>query len=369
MQEKKKAKNIKKRIITAVFCLAVIAVGVAVFLNADTIFPAAELEFEVLEKEPFTYETGSGQAFAAAGDGLAVVTSSSAQLFDSAGKSVAKQVHSFDSPAVAASAKGAVFFDVGARRCCFAGFDGEFTEIEVTGAVISASINDSGYFTVITEEAGYKALVSVYDPDCNKLYEWHSGTGYAVKAEVCPNNRSFAVLCITSQGSEIHIFSFTSETEKAKLRYDNLLLFDMYFMSTDRLCAIGNDGLYFSNTGGEVKGEHSFEGMYLCGYSFGSTDFAAVYLSEYRTGVGGTLRTVSPEGEALGETRTDKDVTCISANGKNLLLMTTGGIYLYSRDMALQQSNEELMTYKKAFLRSKSDVLLISSFNAEIFTF
>lgn len=365
----RKKKSIKKRIISLALLAVVIAALVLIIKNADAIFASGEMLPDDADALPFTYETGSSQAFAVSGNGLAMVTTSTAQLFSSDGKSVAKQIHSFQTPSVCASEKGALFFDIGAKNCYLISAAGEITDIEVTGNVITASMNSSGYFTVITEKAGYKALVTVYDAACKKLYEWHSGTGYAVMADVSPDNRSLAVLCLTSQGSEIHLFSLSSDVEKANLAYSAQMLFDLKYLESGTLCAISESGLYFVNSNGEETGNYSFEGKYLCGYTLSGSDYAAVNLSEYRTGTSSAICTVSTSGETLGEKLATKEVTSLNANGKNLLVMTAAGIYVYNRAMELQNEDEELMTATKAFLRPKGDVLLASSFSAEIYSF
>jgi len=367
--KRKKKKSIAKRIISLALLVIVIAAFVLIFKNADSIFGTGKVLSDTDDEFPFAYETGSAQTFALSGNGLATVTTSTAQLFSADGKSVAKQIHSFQTPAVCASEKGAIFFDIGAKNCYMISAAGEITDIEVIGNVITASMNASGYFTVITEKAGHKALVAVYDSSCKKLYEWQSGTGYAVKADVSPDNRSLAVLCLTAQGSEIHIFSLSSDIEKASFEYHGDLLFDLKYLYSGAICAIGGSGLYFLNSNGEETGEFGFDGKYMCDYTLSGSDFAVVNLSEYRNGTNSAIYAVSSSGEVLGEIAATKDVTSLDANEKRILVMTTAGIYLYNRTMELQNSDEELMAVTKAFIRPKGDVMLASSFSAEIYEF
>jgi len=369
MEETKKLKKSKKRIIISALLIVLTLSAVLLFAFADKIFAQSQGEIADISEIPFSYESGTLQSFELAGDGLAVVSSSSAQLFDASGTSAAKRIVSFGSPAVSASRHGALFFDIGSRNCFIMNLNGEIKDLDVSGSIISANMNDSGYITVITEEAGYKALVSVYDSNLDELYRWYSGSGYAIKAVVAPDGRHFAVLSITAQGSEIHIFAFTSETERGRIKYDNLLLLDFYFMGNSQICAIGEGGFYFSNTKGEDVGSFGFGGMHICDYSFDSTDFAAVFLSAYRNGAGGKLLTVSAEGTRLGEIDIEKDVVSMSSIGRSLLVMSPAGLILYSRELNVQREVSTLMTSQSALLRPRGDVLLSSSFTSEIFKF
>lgn len=372
---KPKKKHVFRRGLTAVVTLMLVAAAVLVFayrdhLNSDGL---RELFGRTLQTEdmaaPFSYENGSDQTFARVGDGLAVASASGVQLLDESGAVVFSQVTSMDVPAVTASSVLALFYDVGGSTCKAVGIDGVCTDVDAGSSIISASVNPSGYFTVISEESGSKGLVRVFDAECALLYEWYSGTGYALKAQVCPDNKSLAVLCITSEGSVIHIFKLSSEDEQASISYEGELLFDMYFMSNDRICAISEGGMFFAGMDGSQIGAYSFEGKYLGAYDFGSTSFAAVYISEYRTGDGGLLVTLDQDGNVLGTAETDGDVTSISANGRQLLTTSSGSICLYSQALQLQKSEEVLVTAKRALLRSKGDVLLLSSYFAETFDF
>lgn len=318
--------------------------------------------------EPFQYENGASQSFARAGDGLAVASASGAQLFNDRGLIAASLNVPMASPAAAASKTLAVFYDVGGSACFAAGFDGSVTQLDAGQSVISASVNDSGYFTVISEEPGTKGLVRVFDPKCSPVYEWYSGSGYPLRAWVGPDDRALAALCVDTQGSVLHLFTLSSEEEKASVRYDGELLFDMKFLSSDRICAVGERGLRFAGVSGEEIARYDFGENVLGAYDFGSTGFAAVCLSEQATG-GGTLVTLDRDGNILGSTETDGAVTALSAGNRRLLIATAGSLSLYSSQMELQEREETLVTAKQALLRPKGDVLLLSSYAAEIFAF
>ena len=67
--------------------------------------------------------------FAAAGDGLAVASTSTVQLLNGSGELVFKQVSSYDTPAVFGSANGALFCDLGGKHSVFAYLSGESVEL------------------------------------------------------------------------------------------------------------------------------------------------------------------------------------------------------------------------------------------------
>lgn len=362
-----------RRLAAAVGTLLLLCAALLIFLYRDRLSAEGLRSLfgrdtvQAQSAEPFQYENGASQSFARAGDGLAVASASGAQLFSDRGRLAASLSVPMTSPAVAASRTLAVFYDVGGPTCIAASFDGSVTQLDTGQSVISACVNDSGYFTVISEEPGTKGLVRVFDPKCSLVYEWYSGSGYPLRAWIGPDDQALAVLCVDASGSVLHFFTLGSEEEKASVRYDGELLFDMAFLSSERVCAIGERGLRFAGvSGGEIARYDFGEGV-LEAYDFGSTGFAAIYISEQSTG--GTLVTLGPDGNIFGSTGTGDMVTALSAGSRRLLVTTAGGLRLYSSRLELQERDDTLVTAKQALLRPKGDVFLLSSYAAEIFAF
>ena len=319
-------------------------------------------------RDAFTYETGAEQVFAPAGDGLAVACSSSVQLLDDKGQTVYKQVVSFDLPAVFACSEQALFCDLGGTDCIVADMEGGSKNLGGNREILSASMNDSGWFSLVTAEPGYKGLVSVYSADCEKRFEWWSGAGYVLRAVVSPDNRNLAVLSAEKEGSYLRFFALNSEKVQAELLLENLLFYDLYYLNDNTLCMIGDSGLYYVSTDGTVKHEYLFNGSYLLDYEF-NQNFIAVFLSNYHSGAGGKLLTLDQKASVLGVQALDRDVISLSAVGKQLLVMTGGGLVLYDQALVRQYANETLMTALRAILRPAGDILLLSAYSAERFSF
>jgi len=319
-------------------------------------------------RDAFTYETGAEQVFAPAGDGLAVACGSSVQLLNAKGQTVYKQVVSFDLPAVFACEQQALFCDLGGTDCIVADMEGNSTSLGSSREILSASMNSSGWFSLVTAEPGYKGLVSVYSAECEKRFEWWSGAGYVLRAIVSPDNRSLAVLSAEKDGTTLRLFSLNSDAVQAELLLEDQLFYDLYYLNDSTLCIIGDSGLYYVGTDGAIKQEYLFNGNYLLDYEF-HQNFVAVFLSSYHSGAGGTLLTLDQKGTVLGTLALSRDVISLSASGKQLLVMTGGSLVLYDHALVRQYANETLMTALRAILRPSGDILLLSAYSAERFSF
>ena len=226
-------------------------------------------------------------------------------------------------------------------------------------------MNENGWFTLVTDAAGYKGMVSVYDSEANLKYEWWSGAGYILRAAVSPDNRMLAVLCAENGGGKLHLFRLDSDKQVGETVFEQELPFDLGFMSSDNLCVVSMDALSFVTTDGTVTNRYELGDDYLLDYDLSGSGYAVACVSPYRAGSGGVLLTLDREGRELGRGETKGDLICLSASGKQLLVMTSNGLELYSQEMVLLNFSDELMTAKKAILRPDGHVLLLSAYSAE----
>lgn len=359
----------------AVITLLLIAAAVLVFVYRDYLSASGLRELFGKDGgteqtgEAFSYESGSVQSFATGGNFLAVASSTGLQLLDGDGKTAARQVFSMTNPACAASEVLFAFYDVGSTVLRVCDRDGTIHNMDTEGSIISLSMNGSGYMAVITEETGYKGLVTVYDASLTPVYEWYSGTGYALFAEVSPDNKSLAVSCAASDGGTVHLFSLASETEKAAVTSESELFLQMHWFTGDRLCVLSEQRALFLTADGREKASVDFEGMYLTDYCFESTDFITLYLGKYRTGTSGVLVNLDSGGEELGRAEVQGDLLSLSISGDRLGVLYSDRAVLYSRAMAESGTYEDTLGVKRMLLRKKGDALLLSSFFAERYSF
>lgn len=357
-------------ILAVLVTLILIAVAVLAFLQRDRLSQEGLRETfgrsgdATIQNEPFTYEVGTGQVFSTAGNGFAVASSSALEYLDRDGKALFKQLVSYDRPAVFGSSAGVLFCDLGTEKLVWLDAEGQRRELSPGGEIQTARMNAHGYVALTTSAAGYKSLVTVYDPEAKAVYQWWSGAGYVLSAAVSPDNRLLAVLCAESGGGKLHVFRLDSETEVSALSYPEELPFDLAFLGNDSLCAVSEEALTFSDSVGKIKERFVFGDYYLMDYEWGES-FAAVYVSAYRSGGGGYLESFNAGGELLAVKEQTRDVLGLSASGRQLLALTGGGWTLYSQELNVQRSREALVTARDALLRPDGSILLLGSYSAE----
>lgn len=316
------------------------------------------------DREAFTYESSSEQVFAMSGSSLAIASASGIEQLDSNGYTLVREIFSMTAPSVAVCPKFSVFYDIGATTLRVVASDGISTSLDTEQPIISVTVNSGGYIAVATEEIGYKGLVTVYNPSLSAVYKWYSGTGYLLSAAVSPDGASLAILCLTADGSVVHLTDLISEDVRASYMAENELLFDIHWFSKDKFCAISASRVAFFDGGAVESASYDFGGMYLTDYTTDTSGYMAVMLSKYRSGNAGTLTTLSSSGSVLASADFSKSLVSMSAYDDRFLILYSDSLVVYDRSLEEKFVYDDVLGLKTAFLRAKGDILLISQYSA-----
>lgn len=316
----------------------------------------------------YLFDTSSGQCFASAGRGLAVATSSSLELLDENGRVAASRLMQMETPAIAACSSYAVFYDIGGLNIAAAYFDGTVRELTPAGSIFSATVSENGYLAVTTECAGYRGLVTVYDPTLEPVYEWYSSSAWIISAEVSPDSQSLAVLSYTSAGSEVRLFDMSKTEQQAAFSVSDTILLDAHWFSPTRLCAYSADQALFFGSDGVWAGTYDYEGQFLIDCAFGD-GYAVFALSPYRAGTVATLVSCDPSGGVLGTADIQSELVSLAAAGTEVLALCPDSALLYSSSLTQKGTLTGLSGFKYGLIRSRGEALLVSSGFAEVHTF
>ena len=358
--------------IALVAALVLLAATVVIWVYRDSFSPDGMIlstETAASPQDEYVFDAGSGEAFAAAGKGLAVANGSGLELLDGEGTPVTSKLMQMERPVAAGCDDYAVFYDLGGTRLAVARFDGTVQELAVRGDILSATVSETGYLAVTTEYTGYRALVTVYDPTMTPVYEWYSSSAWVISAVVSPDGRKLAVLSYTASGSEVRFFSLTREEQLAYFAVANTVMLDVHWFSSDQLCAISSEEAFFFNADGQWKNTYTFSGQYLVGYTFDGGNCAAFALSPYRAGTTATLVSLDPTGDELGTAEIHSEIVCLSASNLEIMVLCSDGAILYNSTLSEKGRLNGLPGFKYGLLRSRGEALLIASNYAEVYTF
>ena len=360
----------------AVISLAAAAVllvaAVVIWFYRDSFSPDGlilSMDTAAVAKDEYVFDAGSGEAFAAAGQGLAVANASGLELLDGSGTPVTSMVMQMESPTATGCDDFAVFYDLGGKRLAVARFDGTVEELSVAGAILSATVSDNGYIAVTTEYTGFRALVTVYNPQLEEIYRWFSSSAWVISANVSPDGRKLAVLSYTATGSEVRFFNLSRDEQQAAFSVSGTILLDLHWFTSNQLCAISSDQALFFNAAGEWQNTYGFAGQYLIGYTFDGGTCAAFALSPYRAGTTATLVSLDPSGNELGTADIQSELVCLTSSDLEIMALCSDGAVLYNSSLTEKGRLPGLTGFKYGLLRARGEALLIAANYAEVYTF
>ena len=319
--------------------------------------------------DEYVFDAGSGQAFAAVGQGLAVANATGLELLDGSGIPVTSKLLQMENPATTGCADYAVFYDLGGTRIAAAWFDGTVEELTVPGNIISATVSHSGYLAVTTEATGYRALVTVYDPSMDPVYQWYSSSAWVISASVSPDGRKLAVLSYTVSGSEVRFFNLTQTEQLAAFSVSDTVLLDVHWFSSNQLCAFSSGEVFFFDADGVWQNTYSFQNQYLVGYTLSGEGYGAFALSPYRAGTTATLVSLDAAGNELGTEEVSSGIVNLTCSGMEIMVLCADGAILYNSSLSEKGRLTGLPGFKYGFLRGKGEALLIASNYAEVYNF
>ena len=366
MEDQKRKRNTLPRLSGKRVIALVILLAVCVGLIFGYVRSGSVSGEEETVDGAFRYEAGSDQTFAVVGDGLAVASSTGIALFDGNGASVVQKIYSMSQPAIVSAGGRAAFFDVGGTSLRVADLEGNYTVLDTEESIISVTANEHGWLAVCTEEAGYKGQVTIYNSDWEPVYRWHSGEGYLLKAEIRPDSRGFAVLSLASDGGKVQLFSLQEDEPVGVYEAAETLLFDLHWCNGSRLCVLSENGAYFIADDGEEISRYDFQGSTLVDYNMNGSGFVALCLSKYRAGGEARLVTLDEGGE-IATLETQRDLVGMDCSGKQILLQFSDGLALTDRGLELREQDVSVLGVKRALLRPRGDVFLLSAYSAELY--
>ena len=126
----------------------------------------------------YTFEAGTESVYDDFGNGLAVLNSDSLSFINEQGAEELSVQLQYATPALSVSGDNLLAYDRGGRGLCLTNRYTAMWQTELESDIISASVNNNGAFSVVTDEQGYRAAVTVYDNRQREQFKWNTSEYY-----------------------------------------------------------------------------------------------------------------------------------------------------------------------------------------------
>jgi len=375
-----KPKSKKRRLLSLVILLIALAVLALVVIIVISGIRSGTFSFKnlfsprapVFTVDEYSFEVGRDRAFAHTGGFIASVGSLGVQVLDSDGRETLRDSFRASSPAIIEAGDRFLAFDIGGGSVRVFNASQILSSIEAEGAVVSASINQNGWFCVVAQDrVSTRGTVTVYNALGAGTYEVNMASGIAFSAQLSPDNKNLAILNLIKAGSRItfyHGIDTSKDDPDFQFDYPDGLIIDIKYLTNTDLLAISTDSLFIVDRSGNSKTLYTFSGKRLGGYAL-CDEFITLHLYDYGIGHSGRLLTLSLDGVILGEMESDREIVSVSAHGNSLAILRSDGITFFNKNLEqlpISGDNISVTAANRVLMLSEDAALATSDHSAVI---
>lgn len=278
----------------------------------------------------------SGYSFSKADGNIVVCGQEGLTAINRNGEVVWKYNYYANNPIISAAGSYVMYADLGGRECHTVSNGNLVSSYESPYEIITAKVNDSGYYAVAAKERGYKSQVIVFDKGGNQIYAWHSAAYYVLDVAVSSDNKSMFVAVLNTDGGENSIsrvlyFAFDSEEPVVLETGENNLISSVSNVQGN-VAAIGDFGLYEFDKNGKKVFSLDYEGRTLQEYAINGSIIALGLTKGSIEGYygGSVVEIYNIRGSLRGKYEIDDQIEFLDADGGKILVNSPDGAYILS---------------------------------------
>ena len=296
-------------------------------------------------------------------DGIARVTSESLVIMDNAGTQFQSVLTGFNNPALVTTDKYVMTYDRGGRHLIITNsftvvFDKTFDD-----NIVTAAMNDNGYFAVVTESDAYKNKLTVYNSSFNEIYKLNSMSRYILALDISDDNKYAAVSSYYIKDSnvipQINYYSFTSEESVWNCDFDENIAISVVCKNDGSVAALFEWGICILDSKGREKCRFEFGNKILQAYSLGKEKYNAVVISDSRNG-NSEVKVFDRTGKTVSDIDIGETVISVDIYSDRVALLSRNKIYIYSSSGNLLSERENRNDGTHILFSDKNSVLVVS---------
>jgi len=366
---KKKGKKFRSTVATLLAVLLAVLAVAALSAMEDGKFAALRRWLMYGEsngsKDAYAYAADPDNLYGRLGGSLLVVNPNTAQMISDGGTVLYELSLRMNSPQLSVGQKYAAVCDVGGSTLYILDQNGTARTLHTERGLqyFSARLNDKDFLAVTEQKSGYKAHVSVYNPEGQLLFGFDAHNNYISDAVVSPDGRSVVMISLEPQGgiftSKLLVYDIASAELRSDASVRDGLVMDIR-CSGDRVMCLCDKRLTISNLTGETLLDRAYGNLYLHDYTLGGDGFCALLLGRYQAGNICSLTTYDLDGQEIASMELREEVLDIAAGGDYLAVLYGEGLVVYDRELTECARMDDTGYASQIQVEKDGAVLLIS---------
>lgn len=381
----KKRPNLFVRFLAFLVTLALMVGAVVLVVNYDKLnFDSIKRWFayrnldrsESGQSESFTFEGSDSSQFAVLDGNLLVCSGKDIRLYSGSEQVNLDQTVSMQNPVVDTVGNAALVYDTGGQSLFVYRDQAEAfsLSLEEDQQLLAASMNAQGWLVVVSQESGYKGIVTVYDNTFSPQIQLHLSSRFVMDAVLSPDSKSVALLTLglseNAFESRIDFYQLNRTEEETEPDWTCPVGGDVILsMRWDNrgIWALGETSLSILSSDGEVTGSCNYGDLYLKGFSLDGDGTAVLLLGKFRAGTSAELWVVTPDGQTQTRLSIEEQVLSLSAAGRYIALLTADRLDIYNQDLEIYSTLEGTQGAQTVLQQSDGSAMLIDSTTARLY--
>ncbi len=203
--------------------------------------------------------------------------------------------------------------------------------------LLTADINDKGYYCVVTQTDGYLSKIFVYNNNKEKIYTY-SFSDYYINAVAINSSGTGCVACgVTGDNGSLlgiaYVLDFAQEKPVATYNLDENNIYSVEYFNSNSVCMVGSKSSYTLDIGAGNLKQVDYGNMQLTAYDI-NTDTNSLALSLSRSGDGRTcsIQYINNIGEVVNVIDTNLAIESISLYKNRVAALDSDNCFLYDTD-------------------------------------
>ena len=209
------------------------------------------------------YTAEDRMTFCAYRGSLSAVGNRSVRIYDLSGAVICEGDESFSNPGVSASSKYLLAYDIGGNSYSIYNSAARVVSRQTDGALISASVSNSGAYAVTSESDSSRYVTEVYSSALRRIMSIYTDK-YVTDSAISLDGEHLAIAAMFESGAgiscEVSFYEAGTEQASGSITYSGAMPVSLCAMEGGAFFLLTDDAARFIEADGTVKCEYQLEG-------------------------------------------------------------------------------------------------------------
>lgn len=338
-----------KRFVKILVILLLCGLGVLIAVNWQKI--SVEKAVDWIQGEIFGTGVGDGypanisgtsvsyENFILMGNGPVTASDTSISVLNESAKELLNKQHSYSTPAIRASKKRAILYNIGGTGYSIYSKTGVLAEKNADNKLINADINSEGTYAMLTQSSGYFSRLMVYTEYNEERYKYSFADYYANLISLSESNKTAAVAGFGAVNgglsSVLYIIDFSSEKPYKTYEFSEEFILAVEYLENGNVAVVGDTAAYVVNPETDAIERYGYNNLTLTTYCINKSSGIVLSLSTSGDGNSCTVVPINAEGKTGKKTETQHKIVSVSNFGDKLVFLANGTAYYYDNQGTL----------------------------------